>query len=158
MAGSPGRRGSAFLVWGGDVTASESNPNQPTTTDAGPEAAYFLTLERGAFLIQKCGECDRSVFYPRTHCPSCGADRLRWIAPKGSGTVYSTTIVRRKPEHGGDYGISIIELDEGVRLMSRVEGVAPGDVTIGLRVRAKITSEHQRALVVFYPDHEASSK
>jgi len=44
--------------------------------------------------------------------------------------------VRRSPEHGGDCNICIVELEEGVRMMSRVEGVAPSDVKIGMAVTA----------------------
>ena len=38
--------------------------------------------------------------------------------------------MRRKPEAGGDYDVSLIELDEGVRMLSRVEGVPPTEVKI----------------------------
>jgi uncharacterized OB-fold protein len=66
--------------------------------------------------------------------------------------VYSTTTVRRKPEAGGDYDVSIVELEEGVRLMTQVIGVAPHDVKIGMSVQLKIiaTDEHQ-CKVVFSP-------
>ena len=63
--------------------------------------------------------------------------------------VYSTTTVRRKPEAGGDYDVSLIDLDEGVRMMSRVEGVPPAEVKIGMRVRAKVVDNKGAGLVVF---------
>ena len=71
------------------------------------------------------------------------------MEPKGTGTVYSTTTVRRKPEVGGDYDVSLIDLDEGVRMMSRVEGLAPTEVKIGMRVRAKVIDNKGAGLVVF---------
>jgi len=88
-------------------------------------------------------------------CPHCGADRLAWTAPDGRGEVYSTTVVRRKPEAGGDYNVALIDLREGVRLMSRVEGVAPGAVHIGMAVRAQVTQQAGHGLVVFVPNKEA---
>ncbi|NBS59752.1 MAG: DNA-binding protein, partial [Betaproteobacteria bacterium] len=69
----------------------------------GPEQTYKDKLAQGAFEIQKCAGCRQHVFYPRVVCPHCGVDKLDWVKASGSGTVYSTTVVRRKPEAGGDY-------------------------------------------------------
>ena len=66
--------------------------------------------------------------------------------------MYSTTTVRRKPDAGGDYDVSLIDLDEGVRMMSRVEGIAPADVKIGMRVRAAIVRHKNGGLVIFRPE------
>ena len=118
----------------------------------GPEAHYQASLNNGKFLIQHCDDCAKHVFFPRTVCPHCGGDRLSWVEAAGTGTVYSTTTVRRKPDAGGDYDVSLIDLDEGVRMMSRVEGIAPTEVKIGMRVTAKIIDNKGSALVVFNPD------
>ncbi len=115
----------------------------------GAEARYQAQLNEGRFLIQRCNECDKYVFYPRVVCQHCGGASLAWVEPKGTGAVYSTTTVRRKAEAGGDYDVSLIELDEGVRMMSRVEGVAPAEVKIGMRVRAKVVDDKGAGLVVF---------
>ncbi len=45
-------------------------------------------------------------------------------AASGKGRVHTTTVVRRKPERGGDYNVCMVELEEGVRMMSRVDGIA----------------------------------
>lgn len=122
-----------------------------SVSDPGPELHYQTALNRGVFLIQRCGACAEHVFYPRTVCPHCGSDRLDWVEAKGGGTVYSTTTVRRKPDAGGDYDVSLIDLDEGVRMMSRVEGISPSDVKIGMRVEAAIVDNKGKGLVVFRP-------
>ena len=122
---------------------------------AGPQARYEAALAEGRFLIQKCRDCGRHVFYPRAFCTHCSSEALDWVAPSGEGTVYSTTVVRRKREAGGDYGVSLIDLDEGVRLMSRVEGLPPDEVKIGMRVRAAIVRKGEQPLLVF---HAAAAK
>ena len=122
---------------------------------AGAEEHYQAALNEGRFLIQHCAACGKHVFYPRSICPHCWSERLEWVEPQGSGTVYSTTTVRRKPEAGGSYNVALIDLDEGVRLMSRVEGLPPTDVKIGMRVRAAITNENGAGLVVFHPEGAA---
>lgn len=71
----------------------------------------------------------RPVFPPRAG--------LDWAESGGLGTVYATTTAR--PRDGGPYNVSLIDLDEGLRLMSRVEGVAPEEVAAGLRVRLEFS-------------------
>jgi uncharacterized OB-fold protein len=119
--------------------------------EGGPEARYRKALDGGRFLIQRCGNCGRHVFYPREVCPHCSAEALEFVEPKGTGTVYSTTVVRRKADAGGDYNVALVDLDEGVRMMSRVEGVAPPGVAIGMRVKAKVITVGDVGLVVFQP-------
>jgi uncharacterized protein len=53
-----------------------------------------------------------------------------------SGVIYATTVVHRPDED--PYNVCLVDLDEGGRVMGRVEGIAPQDVTIGLRVQARI--------------------
>ena len=120
-----------------------------TRDPGGAEARYQAQLNEGRFLIQRCSDCSQHVFYPRVICPHCGGTALAWVEPKGTATVYSTTTVRRKAEAGGDYDVSLIDLDEGVRMMSRVEGIPPAGVTIGMRVRAKVIDDRGTGLVVF---------
>ena len=120
--------------------------NQP-----GPEHTYKEKLAQGRFELQKCGGCGRHVFYPRVLCPHCGADKLDWVAASGAGTVYSTTVVRRKPDAGGDYNVVLVDLAEGPRMMSRVEGIEPDAVRIGMRVKARIARDAETFVVVFDP-------
>lgn len=119
------------------------------TAEQGIQARHQAELNAGRFLIQHCGGCDHHIYYPREVCPHCGSDALHLVPPRGTGTVYATTTVRRKADAGGDYNVVLIDLDEGVRLMSRVEGVAPAEVTIGQRVMARVVVNNEVGLVVF---------
>jgi uncharacterized OB-fold protein len=114
---------------------------------SGPEKHYLDALKEGRFEIQRCAACTRHVFYPRVLCPHCGSERLEWVAPSGRGVVYSTTVVRRRPADGGDYNVCLVDLAEGVRMMSRVAAIAPADVKIGMAVTARIAD----GLVEFAP-------
>jgi uncharacterized protein len=124
--------------------------------DSGPEQTYFEALRSGKFTIQHCRACGRHVFYPRVLCPHCGATRLDWVAASGRGSVYSSSIVRRKAEAGGDYNVALIDLEEGPRLMSRVDDIALDQIRIGMKVRARIEGEGEHALLVFVPEGAAS--
>ncbi|WP_082498250.1 Zn-ribbon domain-containing OB-fold protein [Pseudorhodoferax sp. Leaf267] len=124
----------------------------PTPPDAagGIAARHQAALNQGQFLIQRCGGCQQHVYFPRELCPHCGSEALALVAPAGTGTVYSTTTVRRKPEAGGDLNVALIDLDEGVRLMSRVEGVPTSDVRIGQRVKARVLQREGAAAIVVF--------
>jgi uncharacterized protein len=115
-----------------------------------PEKEYFEHLAQGRFMIQKSRSTGGHVFYPRVAEPGTGATDLEWVAASGRGTVYSTTVIRQKPPTP-NYNLALIDLAEGPRMMSRVEGIAPEDVRIGMPVKAKIVHENEQALVVFEP-------
>jgi uncharacterized protein len=121
----------------------------PFNSQGGVLARHQEALNEGRILIQRCSGCGRAVYFPRELCPHCGHGELDWEAPAGTGTVYAVTTVRRKPEAGGDVNVSLIDLDEGVRLMSRVEGLAPAEVRIGQRVQARVVHKDGQGLVVF---------
>ena len=115
----------------------------------GPGSTYEAWLLAGEFRLQWCASCARQIFYPRTLCPHCGSIELEWRASSGKGRVYSSTVVRQRPDRGGDYNVALVELDEGARMMSQVIGVAPTEVRIGMPVKAEIVSREDGPLVVF---------
>ena len=81
--------------------------------------------------FQRCASCAAAVHPPRPMCPVCGSRELGWEESAGAGTVYSTSDVHTREE---TYNVSLVDLDEGFRVMSTVEvGVA-----IGARGRARV--------------------
>jgi hypothetical protein len=129
-----------------DGTDSMTHPQQ------GIQVRHQQALDQGRFLIQRCGACSRHVYFPRELCPHCGALAPELVAPAGGGTVQAVTTLHRRAEQGGNYHVCLVDLDEGVRLMSRVEGLAPEAVTVGLRVQARVLLTEGRGLVVFDPE------
>jgi uncharacterized OB-fold protein len=115
----------------------------------GPHEEHRLRLQQGIFEIQACRACSRSFFYPRAICKFCGSADLAWKPPRSPATVYSTTVVRRKPQDGGDYNVAIIELQEGPRLMSRVEDMEPHKVHIGMAVEPRVRKHGDEPVLVF---------
>lgn len=120
----------------------------------GPDARYAAYLAQRRFLIQKCGACGAHIFYPRIFCLDCGSDTLHWVEPSGMGTVYSTTTVRLDPAN--PYNVALVEIDEGVRMMTRVDQIEPQSVQIGMRVRARVVTEKAQPLVTFVPVAEGA--
>lgn len=115
-----------------------------------PEQEYQSHLAEGRFMLLRGRTSGRCMFPPRVAEPLSGATDLEWVPASGTGTVYSTSVMRERPPKA-NYNIALVDLDEGPRMMSRVEGLAPEAVTIGMRVRAAIIQEDGRPLVVFHP-------
>ncbi len=115
-----------------------------------PEKIYLRYLSEGKFMIQRSKQSGAYVFYPRIAEPGTGAE-LDWVEASGRAVVYSSTMVRQRPPTP-NYNVSLIDLAEGPRLMSRVIGLAAEDVKIGMKVRAKIIQENDAPLLVFEPE------
>lgn len=105
----------------------------------GEESTYYEYCQRGELRIQFCPACQRHIFYPRALCPYCLNRSLEWVEASGMGTVYTFTIQHRATPPFSDedlpHVIAIIELDESVRMLSRVF-VDPETIVIGMRVKA----------------------
>ena len=95
-------------------------------------------------MIQRSPSTGQYVFYPRVSAPVTGAADLEWVEASGFGRIYSITVNRART---GSYNIALVELDEGPRLMSRIEGVETAP--IGTRVRARIADLAGESAVVF---------
>ena len=104
--------------------------------ETSPFGVYVGYLAKGELAYQFSPEASAAVFYPRVICPITGSDNLQWRVSKGMGTVHATTVVY--PQKGDPYNVALIDMDEGFRLMSRVEDIPPLDVSIGMRVRFRV--------------------
>ena len=123
-------------------------------TITSPDAEYRAFLEQGRFMLQRSAETGRCFFYPRVAEPGTGCRDLEWVAASGRGVVYSVTVVRSRPP-AADYNVVLVDLAEGCRMMSRVEGVDPQAVTIGMAVRARIAQSEDGPFIVFDPETAA---
>jgi uncharacterized OB-fold protein len=115
-----------------------------------PEAEWRAHLAQGRFMIQRSRSTGGYVFYPRVAEPATGAQDLEWVEASGDGTVHAVTVIRKK-DPVDSYTVVLVDLAEGPRLMSRVDGLPVDDVKIGMAVRASIISEEDKPLLVFVP-------
>jgi uncharacterized OB-fold protein len=115
-----------------------------------PEAQFNAFLESGRVMLQRSRTTGRIFFYPRVVEPGTGNTDLEWVEVSGNGVVYSTTVIRQKPP-APHYNLALIDLAEGARMMSRVEGVPAEQVRIGMQVRARVIREDGKPLLVFEP-------
>ena len=123
--------------------------------DGAPAEVYRRYLQNGELGFQRCDGCGAAVFYPRVLCPVCGSDALRWRTSSGRGVVYATTAVHRRDAE--PYNVVLVDLEEGFRMMSRVEGMPAEEIGIGLRVLFAARVEADGPVAIFEPAPQAGT-
>jgi uncharacterized OB-fold protein len=93
----------------------------PWLPDA-PSRRFFAELRARRLATTRCRACRRLWYPPRAWCPGCLAEDLDWERLSGRGrlvafTTQETALRFRAPEV-----IGLVELEEGVRLLTAVAG------------------------------------
>ena len=104
----------------------------------GTEPFWDATRDR-TFVLPWCRECDRAMWYPREVCPACWSSAIDWRPAAGTGAVYAVA-VHHLPGPGrdasdGTYAVALVDLAEGVRMMSNVVHCPPEGVVVGMPVQ-----------------------
>jgi uncharacterized OB-fold protein len=114
------------------------SPEKPLPVIDHDSAPYWEAAREGRLDIPLCGDCGKHHFYPRAICPHCHSDNLKFDTVSGRGKVHTFTIARRPagPAFADDvpYVVALIELEEGPRMMSRIQTDDPEKVRIGAKV------------------------
>ncbi len=125
-------------------------------------APYWTGASQRQLVMPQCEACEAFHFYPRTLCPHCGSQAIRWSPVSGFGSIYSMTVVHRAPSPAFEglvpYVVGLVALDEGPHLMSNIVNCEPADVHIGQKVLATFLELSDGvALPVFEPIDKKSS-
>ncbi len=115
---------------------------------------FWDGIAAGELRLQRCTTCGMAVFYPRAVCPHCLAAPLTWFTAQGTGRVYSYTVAHRAYGEFADqapFTVALVDLDEGVRMMTRIVDAAPGVVEIGLPVEMTVRQIADADLPCFRP-------
>lgn len=100
---------------------------------------FWDGLNEGQVRIQKCGECESWVFYPRSHCPTCLSTMLRWFDISGDAVLYTFTVTHQPtaPQFADEVPqkLAVVELAEGVRMTTTLVNVDEADIKIGMRLK-----------------------
>jgi uncharacterized OB-fold protein len=96
---------------------------------------YWQSAADGRLVVQRCTSCAAFQFYPRALCTSC-AGETEWVEASGRGTLHTYTIIRqnRSPAFAAlsPYAVGIVELDEGVRMMSNIVDCDVEELQVGM--------------------------
>jgi uncharacterized protein len=98
------------------------------------DTEFFWTGARERrLLIQRCAECKQLRHPPAPACPACHCLEWDTVESSGRGRLYSYTVAYHPAPPGFTEPavVVIVELDEGVRLVSNLADADPATVTIG---------------------------
>ena len=99
---------------------------------------FWKAAKQHKLLIQECKECKSKIFYPRKFCPECWSPDLGWIEASGKARIYSysVTMGQVEPRFMKDlpYVLAYVDLEEGIRMMTRIVGCKPEEVTFDMDV------------------------
>ena len=122
--------------------------DKPLPELAGLTKEFYNWCRRGDLRFQRCSSCDTWRHVPREMCANCGSSEWKWEKSKGKGTLFTWTVAERPmhPAFAEDvpYAPVVVEMDEGVRIVSEVVDCAPSELEIGMRVEvafARVSDE-----------------
>jgi len=119
--------------------------NPPETPDAAddliPGAArpFWEASRERRLVLPRCRPCEAAFWFPRAICPVCGSDRIEWFESAGRGVVHASSVHHRPPSRDFDlespYVVALVELAEGIRMMTNIVECPPQDVAAGMEVQ-----------------------
>jgi uncharacterized OB-fold protein len=114
---------------------------------------YWEGLAQGELRLQRCDVCLRAIFYPRALCPHCFAETLSWIVATGKGVIYSYTVAHQAFgafAEGVPFVVALVELEEGVRMMTRIIDAPREQIAIGKRVQVSFEKIGEELVLPYF--------
>ncbi len=126
------------LTGSNNQNGAKAEYTKPLPNLEGLAKEFYDYCTAGELRFQRCSHCSQWRHVPREMCAECGSFAWTWERSTGHGSVFSWTVVERAlhPDFEEDtpYAVVVVEMDEGVRLLSRVVDIAPADLQIGMSV------------------------
>lgn len=122
---------------------------------------FWESTKARAMSIQHCLDCGAAIFYPRSYCPKCLSSELEWRPVSGRATLASYVINRRPlPVFEVEQQIiALVNLAEGVRMMTNIVGVEPDPAALRLGMALELDYDERgdQVLPVFRPAPKESA-
>lgn len=115
---------------------------------------FFAAAREGKLLIQRCEGCGRLQHPPSPVCPGCGSFERGLVEPSGRGRVHSFVVNHHPQVAGFSYPlvVALVELEEGVRIVTNLVGVDPADVRVDMAVDVELVAvDDELTLPMFRP-------
>ncbi|MFD3991713.1 bifunctional MaoC family dehydratase N-terminal/OB-fold nucleic acid binding domain-containing protein [Streptomyces sp. NPDC058583] len=115
----------------------QPNARRPRPVVNRDNAGFWEGVAAHRLLIQRCGDCAALRLPWLPGCADCGSPEWDMVEASGAGTVYSYVVMHHPsfPAFDPPYAVGLVELAEGVRMISNVVGVPYDKVRIGMPVR-----------------------
>jgi uncharacterized OB-fold protein len=113
---------------------SDTPYTKPLPVLAGMTGEFYAWCAKGELRFQRCTDCRTYRHVPREMCAECGSMSWEWAPSSGRGRVFTYTIaaVPLHPAFKGatPYAAVVVEMEEGVRIVSELVDCAPDAVAI----------------------------
>jgi len=117
---------------------ADAPPPPPVPEISAAMRPFFDAAREHRLVVQQCRPCGALRFPARETCTQCLARDARWVPVTGRGTVFSYTVVHQVYHPGFadavPYPVVIVELEEGVRMVSNLVDSATTDIAVGMPV------------------------
>lgn len=126
---------------------------KPVPTVNAVNREYFEGTSIGELRVRHCTRCGARFRFLSQWCPQCWSLDLDWERTSGCATVTHYTVVHQPPIEAFEtpYVLALVDLDEGVRMMTNIVNCAPQEVSIGMRVRVTFQARDDIMLPMFEP-------
>jgi uncharacterized protein len=124
----------------------------PLLTD--DNAFFWEAAAEGRLVAQHCSVCGRLRHPPRPMCPHCRSLEFEVVPLSGRGSLYSYAILHHPRHPAFDYPViaALVDLAEGIRLVSNLSEVENVDIEIGMVLEVSFEpTENGGAVPVFRP-------
>ena len=116
------------------------------------EDFFWEGVNNNQLLFQRCSACNTLRQPPGPMCPQCQSLTWQPHAAQGTGTVYAWIVSKHPNQHSDEQRIvALIELAEGVRLVSNLQGTSIDAVYEGLPVEVFYQEINGQKLPQFRP-------
>jgi uncharacterized OB-fold protein len=99
---------------------------------------FWEGIKQHKLVFQKCKVCGLLLHRPRPMCPKCNSMEMEWIPSSGKGHIYSwVNFVYANAAYPGitvPYLVVLVEMLEGVRIISNMHGVTREEIYVGMPV------------------------
>jgi uncharacterized OB-fold protein len=146
----------------GSSTVVQPSPRRPPPLLTDDSAFFWESAKEGRLVAQRCNGCGRLRHPPRPMCPHCQSLEFEVVPLSGRGSLYSYAVLHHPRHPAFDYPLiaALVDLEEGIRLVSNLSGVDRADIEIGMELEVSFeATENGGAVPVFRPvgAHELSS-
>jgi uncharacterized protein len=143
--------------------SEERTPRRPLPSSEDALVAEFWEhCNRGELRFQRCAQCRTWRHLPRFACAGCGSDRWTWELSNGQGRIHSWTIthqplLRDFPEPV-PYAVIVVEMEEGVRMVSGLRGLEPSALELELPVEVLFETIAEGVRLPFFAPRSSGSR
>lgn len=101
---------------------------------------FWEAARQGELRLPRCNSCGHIRVQFERWCPKCASQEFTWDRLSGRGVVWSHVTFHRMYfkafEDDLPYGVALVELEEGPRLITNLIGIESEQISIGMEVQA----------------------